>query len=69
MNFANQVLDWIRSIINQDDPTVTYAIRFDYPFQEITVECIGHSHVFLTQRFLDGTTQHDIGGPRAVSES
>ncbi|KAL0146172.1 RAI1 like PD-XK nuclease-domain-containing protein [Mucor lusitanicus] len=71
LNFANQVLDWIRSVITQDDPTVTYAIRFDYPFQEITVECTGHSHVFLTQRFLDGTTQHDIGGPRAsgVSES
>ncbi|KAG2214531.1 hypothetical protein INT46_003081 [Mucor plumbeus] len=69
LNFANQVLDWIQSIINQDDHTVTYAIRFDYPFQEITVECIGHSHVFLTQRFLDGTIQHDIGGPRAVSES
>ncbi|CAO3635367.1 unnamed protein product [Mucor fragilis] len=71
LNFANQVLDWIRSVITQDDPTVTYAIRFDYPFQEITIECTGHSHVFLTQRFLDGTVQHDIGGPRAsgVSES
>lgn len=54
-------------MITQDDATVTYSIRFKYPFREITIECTGHSHVFLTQRYLNGETQHEIGGPRADS--
>lgn len=67
LNFANQLLNWIKTIITKDDATVTYSIRFKYPFREITIECTGHSHVFLTQRYLNGETQHEIGGPRADS--
>ncbi|KAI9267520.1 RAI1 like PD-XK nuclease-domain-containing protein [Helicostylum pulchrum] len=65
LNFANEFLDWLKKEIVNDDATVTYAIRFKYPFQEITIECTGHSDVFLTQRYLEGQTQHEIGGPRA----
>lgn len=65
LNFANELLDWIVSSITKDDATVTYSIRFEYPYQEINIECTGHSHVFLTQRFIDGTIQNEIGGSRA----
>jgi RAT1-interacting protein len=60
------VLDWIKSSIVNDDATITYSIKFDYPFEEITIECTGHANVFMTQRYLDGTVQHEIGGPRVT---
>ncbi|KAI8050035.1 RAI1 like PD-XK nuclease-domain-containing protein [Thamnidium elegans] len=66
LNFANEFLDWLKKEIVIDDATITYSIQFKYPFQEITIECTGHSNVFLTQRYLEGQTQHEIGGPRAT---
>lgn len=67
LNFANEILDWIKNQVTQDNATVTYLIKFKYPFQEITIECTGHSNVFLTQRYLNGQIQHEIGGPRVSS--
>ena len=53
-------------MITVDDPTVTYSLQFKYPFKEVTIQCTGHTNVFLTQRYLNGETQHELGGPRAT---
>jgi RAT1-interacting protein len=65
LNFANQVLDWIADNVVANDPTLTYSIKWNQPWRELTMEYTGHDHVFLTKRFLDGETSHDLGGPRA----
>ena len=65
MNFANQFLDWLKSVVTIDDPTVTYSIVWKEPWREIHVEYNGHKDTFLTQRYLDGEVSHEIGGPRA----
>ncbi|KAG0176423.1 Dom-3 Z [Apophysomyces sp. BC1034] len=65
MNFANDVLEWIRSAIEKDDPAVTYSIVWKEPWHELVLSCEGRTNSFLTQRFLDGETSHEIGGPRA----
>lgn len=49
-----------------DDAATTFAIEFKPHLQEIHIRCSGHTNVFLTQRFLDGKTQHEIGGQRAM---
>ncbi|KAI7897652.1 RAI1 like PD-XK nuclease-domain-containing protein [Cokeromyces recurvatus] len=67
LNFANELLNWIRLKMTENDATLTYLIEFKYPFKEINLTNTGHSHVFLTQRFINGTIQHDIGGERAAT--
>ncbi|KAJ8663683.1 hypothetical protein O0I10_000932 [Lichtheimia ornata] len=69
MNFANEFLDWLKKVVTEDDPTVTYSITWNAPWREIRVSRAGHVNVFLTQRYLDGETSHDIGGPRAQQGS
>ncbi|KAI9481344.1 MAG: RAI1 like PD-XK nuclease-domain-containing protein [Benjaminiella poitrasii] len=64
LNFANSLLDWLRLMITENDVTVTYSIEFEYPFREIKLKCTSHTHIFLTQRYLDGTVEHEIGGER-----
>ncbi|KAI9279752.1 RAI1 like PD-XK nuclease-domain-containing protein [Sporodiniella umbellata] len=66
LNFANQLLDWIQKTITTDDATTTFSIEFKPHLERIDVSCTGHEDVFLTQRFLDGTTQQEIGGERAT---
>ncbi|KAI8968584.1 RAI1 like PD-XK nuclease-domain-containing protein [Mycotypha africana] len=65
LNFANQLLQWIRTNITVNSATTTYAIDFKYPFREIRLYCTDDSNVFLTQRFIRGRVQHEIGGERA----
>lgn len=66
LNFADQFLDWIKQVVTVDDAATTFAIEFKPHLQEIHIRCTGHTNVFLTQRFLDGKTQHEIGGQRAM---
>ncbi|KAI8148932.1 RAI1 like PD-XK nuclease-domain-containing protein [Fennellomyces sp. T-0311] len=65
MNFANQFLDWLKSVVTVDNPSVTYSIVWKEPWREITVECNGRKDTFITQRYLDGEVSHEIGGARA----
>ncbi|KAI8992593.1 RAI1 like PD-XK nuclease-domain-containing protein [Pilobolus umbonatus] len=65
LNFADQLLDWIKGVVVVDDPTTTYAIKFEYPFNEITASCTHQCNIFLTKRFLVGKVEHKIGGERA----
>ncbi|ORY92994.1 RAI1 like PD-XK nuclease-domain-containing protein [Syncephalastrum racemosum] len=65
LNFANECLEWIKSVVTLNDPCTTYAIVYKAPFREITVECCGEQNTFLTQRYIEGSTQHEIGGERA----
>ncbi|ORZ25307.1 RAI1 like PD-XK nuclease-domain-containing protein [Absidia repens] len=65
LNFANQVLDWLSDNIVDNDPTVTYCIKWQHPWRELVMECTGHDNVFLTKRFIDGEVSNNIGGPRA----
>ncbi|KAG1191678.1 hypothetical protein G6F36_002159 [Rhizopus arrhizus] len=66
LNFADQFLDWVKQVVTIDDAATTFAIEFKPHLQEIHIRCTGHTNVFLTQRFLDGKTQHEIGGQRAM---
>ncbi|KAI8342809.1 RAI1 like PD-XK nuclease-domain-containing protein [Chlamydoabsidia padenii] len=63
--FADKVLDWIADHVVANDPTITYSIKWQAPWRDLTLEYTGHDNVFLTKRFLDGQVSHDIGGPRA----
>ncbi|KAG1446203.1 hypothetical protein G6F56_009651 [Rhizopus delemar] len=69
LNFANQVLDWIKTVVTEDDATTTYSIEYKPHLERIDTTCTGHKNVFLTQRFLDGKTQHEIGGERVVVQN
>lgn len=61
LNFADELLTWIISNISKDDAMITYSIKFDYPYRNVIIDCTGHSDIFLTQRFIDGTVQNAIG--------
>ncbi|KAI9499528.1 RAI1 like PD-XK nuclease-domain-containing protein [Zychaea mexicana] len=65
MNFTDQFLNWLKSVVTVDDPSVTYSVAWKEPWREIFIECNGKKDAFLTQRYLDGTMSNDIGGPRA----
>ncbi|CAO3621899.1 unnamed protein product [Cunninghamella blakesleeana] len=69
LNFADQVLNWIQESIVDNDPTITYSIKWKQPWDKLTLECTGHDNVFLTQRFKEGTTSHEIGGSRITNTS
>ncbi|KAG0040235.1 Dom-3 Z [Podila clonocystis] len=53
INFLDSVLSFLKRLVVKDDPTLTYTIRWAYPFQAIEVEFAGPRHSFLTKRFLD----------------
>ncbi|KAG0011361.1 Dom-3 Z, partial [Entomortierella chlamydospora] len=53
INFLDGVLNFLRKKIVNDDPDVTYTIRWAAPFNAIEVECAGKKNAFLTARFLD----------------
>ncbi|KAI9308347.1 RAI1 like PD-XK nuclease-domain-containing protein [Cunninghamella echinulata] len=64
LNFADQVLNWLQKNIIDNDPTITYSIKWQQPWDKLTLEYTGHDNVFLTQRFKEGNISHDVGGPR-----
>ncbi|KAJ2959772.1 hypothetical protein NQZ79_g4790 [Umbelopsis isabellina] len=64
LNFAEQFLTWLQSIVTVNDPEHTYTVTFAHPFQEIKVVSSGKKNVFLTKRYLEGFTSDKIGGPR-----
>ncbi|KAG0030926.1 hypothetical protein BGZ81_002066 [Podila clonocystis] len=53
INFLDGVLSFLKRLVVKDDPTLTYTIRWAYPFQAIEVEFAGPKRSFLTKRFLD----------------
>ncbi|KAI9275589.1 RAI1 like PD-XK nuclease-domain-containing protein [Phascolomyces articulosus] len=67
MNFTDQFLDWLKTVVTKDDPEVTYSVVWKEPWREISITCNGKKDTFLTQRYLDGKVSNEIGGPRALS--
>ncbi|KAG0097847.1 hypothetical protein BGZ93_001799 [Podila epicladia] len=53
INFLDAVLSFLKRLVIKDDPSLTYTIRWAYPFQAIEVEYAGPRNPFLTKRFLD----------------
>ncbi|KAF9305462.1 hypothetical protein BGZ74_010128 [Mortierella antarctica] len=53
INFLDGVLSFLKRLVVKDDPSLTYTIRWAYPFQAIEVEFAGPRDSFLTKRFLD----------------
>ncbi|KAF7723121.1 Dom-3 Z [Apophysomyces ossiformis] len=64
LNFANHVLQWIRLVVKEDDPTVTYFIEWKKPWTQLTITRERKYKAFLTQRFIDGETSSKCGGRR-----
>ena len=53
LNFANNFLSWLRTVIVEDDPRVSYLIRFKEPFREIEVIFMGcNGTAAVNERFL-----------------
>ncbi|KAI7849460.1 RAI1 like PD-XK nuclease-domain-containing protein [Circinella umbellata] len=69
MNFTDQFLQWLKTVVAIDDSEVTYSIVWNEPWREILVSCNGRKDTFLTQRYMDGKISNEIGGPRASSSS
>ncbi|CAM0138236.1 unnamed protein product [Umbelopsis sp. WA50703] len=65
LNFADQFLTWLQTIVSVNDPEHTYTVTFAHPYQEIKVVSSGKKNVFLTKRYLEGSTSSKIGGHRA----
>ncbi|KAF8986655.1 Dom-3 Z [Haplosporangium bisporale] len=53
INFLDGVLSFLKRLVVKDDPSLTYTIRWAYPFQAIEVKFAGPKSSFLTTRFLD----------------
>ncbi|KAG0333256.1 Dom-3 Z [Podila humilis] len=53
INFLDSVLSFLKKLITKDNPSLTYTIRWAFPFKTIDVEFAGPSNPFLTKRFLD----------------
>ncbi|KAI8374469.1 RAI1 like PD-XK nuclease-domain-containing protein [Radiomyces spectabilis] len=68
LNFADNFLKWVRSMVTVDDPMTTYTIRWEAPFRSISIELSGQTNTFLTQRYINKETSHNIGGPRVHSQ-
>ncbi|CAG8485103.1 3384_t:CDS:2 [Paraglomus occultum] len=53
LNFANNFLSWLRTVIVEDDPRASYLIRFKEPFREIEVIFMGcNGTAAVNERFL-----------------
>ncbi|KAF9164136.1 hypothetical protein DFQ26_001782 [Actinomortierella ambigua] len=57
INFLDGILKFIRTHVVEDDPMVSYALRWDQPFQGVTIERLARGESFLTDRFLDQWTR------------
>ncbi|KAF9429777.1 hypothetical protein BGZ94_009545 [Podila epigama] len=53
INFLDSVLSFLKTLIVKDDPSLTYTIRWAYPFRAVEVEFAGPKNPFLTARFLE----------------
>ncbi|KAI9595501.1 RAI1 like PD-XK nuclease-domain-containing protein [Syncephalis fuscata] len=67
LNFADQFLNWLRTVVTIDDPDVVYRAYYGEPWDSITVTCLGREGTFLTADYLQSeaskSTNDEEGKP------
>ncbi|KAI9010805.1 RAI1 like PD-XK nuclease-domain-containing protein [Phycomyces nitens] len=64
LRFADEFLEWLQTVVVDDDPMVTYLVEWKAPWKEITIVKEVQPQPFITQRYIDGEISNAIGGPR-----